>query len=65
VQDRRQKSIQKRVKTLAFRVADILAAHPNPYEADTACSIAKSLTAMRVRLSSLLHTSNESKPEED
>jgi hypothetical protein len=63
MQGRRQKPIQRRVKTLAFRIADILAAHPNPYEADTACAIAKSLTAMRVQLACLLEIQNESKVE--
>lgn len=60
-----QEPQEQRVITLATQITDILAAHPNPYEADTACSIAKSLTAMRVQFASLLVGSLELKVEQE
>jgi hypothetical protein len=58
-----QDLMQERVMALATQIADILAAHPNPYEADTACEIAKSLTSIRVKFSSFLLVSTESELE--
>lgn len=54
---------QERVMALAVQIADILAAHPNPHEADTACDIAKSLIAMRAKFSSYWQISTELEPE--
>ncbi len=60
-----QEPRQEQVLALASQISEILAAHPNSYEADTACEIAKSLTALRVKLSSFVQISNEQELEEE
>jgi len=41
------KTHQEDVFNLAQRIADLLIAHPNPYEAEAACGMAKELAKCR------------------
>jgi hypothetical protein len=54
---------EQRILSMASEVCDLLCGKLNPYEADTACAIAKELTAMKVKAACFLHTSTEPLPE--